>query len=115
MSEKVSYQMKNTWLGWRSSEECEGFKFEEFGNERREKLSREIEGNEWEIARCLYIEKSQSSIDRKLSRAIEDLTRGFLSKEARWIEVAIEKLSRRQKVSRWIELAIESYRECNKK
>ena len=43
--------------------------------------------------------------------AIEDLTRGFLSKEAQWIEVAIEKLSKRQKVSRWIELAIESYRE----
>ena len=41
--------------------------------------------------------------------------RGFLNKEAQWIEVAIEQLSRRQKVSRLIELAIESYRECDKK
>ena len=40
---------------------------------------------------------------------IEDLTRGFLNKEAQWIKVAIEKLSRRQKVSQLIELAIESY------
>ena len=47
--------------------------------------------------------------------AIEDLTRGFLNNEARWIEVAIEELSRRQKVSQWIELAIESYREGDKK
>ena len=46
---------------------------------------------------------------------IEDLTRGFLNKEAQWIEVAIEQLLRRQKVSRWIELAIKSYRECDKK
>ena len=46
---------------------------------------------------------------------IEDLTRGFVNKEARWIEVAIEELSRRQKVSQLIELAIESYRECDKK
>ena len=38
--------------------------------------------------------------------AIEDLTKGFLNNEARWIEVAIEKLSRR--LSRWIELAIEN-------
>ena len=43
--------------------------------------------------------------------ANEDLTRGFLNKEARWIEVTIEELSRRQKVSRLIKLAIESYRE----
>ena len=43
--------------------------------------------------------------------ANEDLTRGFLNKEARWIEVAIEELSRRQKFSRLIKLAIESYRE----
>ena len=41
--------------------------------------------------------------------ANEDLTRCFLNKEARWIEVAIEELSRRQKVSQLIELAIESY------
>ena len=41
--------------------------------------------------------------------------RGFLNKEAQWIEVAIEQLSRRQKVSRLIELSIESYRECDKK
>ena len=41
--------------------------------------------------------------------AIEDIMRGFLNKEARWTEVAIEQLSRRHKVSRWIELAIESY------
>ena len=60
-------------------------------------------------------------MDRELSRfkrrvlAIEELSRGFLSNEARWIKVAIEKLSRRQKVSQWIELAIESYRECDKK
>ena len=46
---------------------------------------------------------------------IEDLTRGFLNNEAQWIEVAIEKLSRRQKVSRWIKLAIENYRDCDKK
>ena len=46
---------------------------------------------------------------------IEDLTRGFLNNEARWIEVAIEELSWRQKVSQWIELAIESYREGDKK
>ena len=39
---------------------------------------------------------------------IEGLSKGFLNNEVRWIEVAIEKLSRRQKVSRWIELAIES-------
>ena len=45
---------------------------------------------------------------RVLAVAIEYLARGFLSKEARWIEVTIEKLSRRQKVSRWIELAIEN-------
>ena len=47
--------------------------------------------------------------------AIEDLTRGLLNNESQWIQVAIKKLSRRQKVSRWIELAIESYRECDKK
>ena len=47
--------------------------------------------------------------------ANEDQTRGFLDKEARWIEVTIEQLSRRQKVSRLIELAIESYRECDEK
>ena len=47
--------------------------------------------------------------------ANEDLTRCFLNKEARWIEVAIEELSRRQKVSQLIELAIKSYRECDKK
>ena len=47
--------------------------------------------------------------------ANEDLTRGFLNKEAQWIEVAIEELSRRQKVSRLIKLTIESYRECDKK
>ena len=47
--------------------------------------------------------------------ANEDLTRGFFNKEARWIEVAIEELSRRQKVSQLIKLAIESYRECDKK
>ena len=46
--------------------------------------------------------------------AIEDLMKGFLNKEARWIEVAIEQVSRGQKVSRWIKLAIESYRECDK-
>ena len=40
--------------------------------------------------------------------ANEDLTRGFLNKEARWIEVAIEELSRRQKFSRLIKLAIEN-------
>ena len=50
-----------------------------------------------------------------INPANEDLTRGFLNKEARWIEVAIEELSRRQKVSRLIKLAIESYRECDKK
>ena len=48
-------------------------------------------------------------------RAIEDLTRGVHSKDSQWIEVAIEKLSRGQKVSWWIEVAIESYRECDKK
>ena len=32
--------------------------------------------------------------------AIKDLTRGFLNNDARWIEIAIEQLSRRQKVSR---------------
>ena len=47
--------------------------------------------------------------------AIKELSRGFLSNEAQWIEVPIKKLSRRQKVSQWIELAIESYRECVKK
>ena len=47
--------------------------------------------------------------------ANEDLARCFLNKEARWIEVAIEELSRRQKVSQLIELAIKSYRECDKK
>ena len=47
--------------------------------------------------------------------ANEDLTRGFLNKEARWIEVAIEELSKRQKFSRLIKLAIKSYRECDKK
>ena len=47
--------------------------------------------------------------------AIEDQKGGFQHKEVRWIEVAIEKLSRRQKDSRLIELAIESYRECDKK
>ena len=47
--------------------------------------------------------------------ANEDLTRVFLNKEAQWIEVAIEELSRRQKVSRLIKLTIESYRECDKK
>ena len=41
--------------------------------------------------------------------------RSFLNNEAQWIDVAIEKLSRRPKVSRLIELAIESYRECDKK
>ena len=35
--------------------------------------------------------------------AIEDLMRGFLNNEARWIKVAIEELSRRQKVSRLID------------
>ena len=40
--------------------------------------------------------------------AIKELSRGFLSNEAQWIEVPIKILSRRQKVSRWIELAIES-------
>ena len=47
--------------------------------------------------------------------AIEDQKGGFQHKEVRWIEVAIEKLSRRQKDSRLIKLAIESYRECDKK
>ena len=47
--------------------------------------------------------------------AIEDLTRGVHSKDSQWIEVAIEQLSRGQKVSQWIEVAIESYQECDKK
>ena len=48
-------------------------------------------------------------------RSIEDLTRGVHSKDSRWIEVAIKKLSSIQKVSRWIELAFETYRECDNK
>ena len=47
--------------------------------------------------------------------AIEELSRGFLSNEAQWIEEAIEQLSRGHKVSRWIEVAIENYQECDKK
>ena len=51
--------------------------------------------------------------------AIKDLSRikrgGFQHTEARWIKVAIEQLSRSQKVSQLIKLAIESYRECDKK
>ena len=40
------------------SEECEGFKFEVFGSERRENLLREIEGVKSEIAIALYIKIS---------------------------------------------------------
>ena len=47
--------------------------------------------------------------------AIEDLMRGFLNKEAWWIEVTIDELLRRQKVSWLIKIAIESYQECDKK
>ena len=47
--------------------------------------------------------------------AIKDQPKGFQHKEARWIEVAIKQLSRRQKVSRSIKLAIKSYQECDKK
>ena len=56
MSEKNHTKWRTLDLGQRSSEECEGF--EEFWSERREKLLIEIEGNEWEIVRHLYIEKS---------------------------------------------------------
>ena len=57
-----------------------------------------------EIARILFIGNLSFSMDREVSRikkmlfsyrrAIKDLTRGVHSKDSRWIEVAIEKLSR---------------------
>ena len=100
-------------------------KFWVFRSETREKLSKEIERIEFKIARRLFIgiHKPQSIDSYRglktrfiaVEPAIEDQTRGFVNKEARWIKIAIEKLSSIQKVSRWIEVAIESYRECNKK
>ena len=57
-------------------------------------------------------------MDQELSRfkrrvlAIEDLIRGVHSKDSRWTETAIEKLSSIQKVSRWIEVAIENARKA---
>ena len=53
------------------SEECEGFEFEVFGSERRENLSREIEGNEWEIAMAPFY-RNLIKLDR--SRAIKELS-----------------------------------------
>ena len=94
-------------------------KFQVFGSERRGKLSRKIKRIESKIARRLLIgiHKPRSIESYRglkmcllaIKPTIEDLTRGFLNKEAQWIEVTIDDLSRRQKVSQLIELAIESY------
>ena len=71
-----------------------------FGSERRGKLSREIKRIESKIARRLLIgiHKPRSIESYRglktcfiaVEPTIEDQTRGFVNKEARWIETAIE-------------------------
>ena len=71
---------------------------------KRQNGSREIEKSEWEIARITYVETSKTLMDWELLRikmrllaielAIEELSTGFLSNEARWIKETVEQLSR---------------------
>ena len=90
----------------------------EIGRERSRRIDLKLRGAYIQKSHKARSIESYQALKRRvlaIEPAIEDLTRGFLNNEARWIEVAIEELSRRQKVSRLIELAIESYRECDKK
>ena len=126
MSENETYlkQKKHTkaeeHVGWRFGVRKRGFG--RWRNRMGRKRSRKMK---LKSRRSIYIEfhnswwiKSYRELKRRetaIEPAIEELSRGFQSKEARWIEIAIEKLSSIQNISRWIEVAIKSYRECDKK
>ena len=122
---KRSYQVirdkngpKITWSDGLKKEKCvlEVKRFKSVRRDRREQIKN--------CEMCIYrnlikaqLIESYRALKRRvlaIKPVIKDLTRGFLNNEARWIEVVIEKLLRRQKVSRWIKLAIESYQEAIK-
>ena len=99
------------------SERCLGGEKTQISRERLKRIDLKSQGMYiWKYHKPRSIEsyRGLKTCLLAIEPTIEDLMRGFLNKEARWIEVAIEQLLRRHKVSRWIELAIESYRECDK-
>ena len=100
------------------SERCLGGEKPQISQERLKRIDLKLRGTYIQkLHKARSIDSYQALKRRVLAieLAIKDLTRGFLNNEARWIEVTIQQLSRRQKVSRLIELAIESYRECDNK
>ena len=93
------------------SERCLGGEKPQISQERLKRIDLKLRGTYIQkLHKARSIDSYQALKRRVLAieLAIKDLTRGFLNNEARWIEVTIQQLSRRQKVSRWIELAIES-------
>ena len=104
-------------MKFRERNVCLGGEQAEISRERSRRLDLKSRGTyiqKFHKARSIESYRALKRHVLAIEPTIEDLTRGFLNNEARWIEVAIEKLLRRQKVSRLIELAIESYQECDK-
>ena len=63
----IPEEKQGSW-DWKWSDDSEGLEFEVFGSERKENLSREIEGNEWELLMAPFY-RNPINLDR--SRAIE--------------------------------------------
>ena len=100
------------------SERCLGGEKTQISQERSKRIDLKLRGAyiyEYHKPRLIESYRGLKTHLLAIELAIEDLTRGFLNKEAWWIEIAIEELSSIQKFSRWIEVAIKSYRECDKK
>ena len=70
----------------------------EIGRERSRRIDLKLRGAYIQKSHKARSIESYQALKRRvlaIEPAIEDLTRGFLNNEARWIEVAIEELSRR--------------------